>query len=76
MFQEIPFVSRPWYVRCILNFAATDCLRNFSITILTALMSARILPGPDNSLIDQTFKTSFYCDFESVANIVFSFETN
>ena len=45
--------------------------------ILIALMWARILPGPDNFkrvIKYQTFKNSFYCDFESVANIVFSFE--
>ena len=45
--------------------------------ILTALMWARIPPGPDNFkrvIKYQTFKTSFYCDFESVTNILFSFE--
>ena len=47
--------------------------------ILIALMWARMPPGPDNFrrvIKYQTFKTSFHCDFESVANIVFSFETN
>ena len=56
-----------------------NCLSNLSVMILFALMWARIPPGPDNfkRVIEyQTFKTSFYCDFESVANIVFSFETN
>ena len=45
--------------------------------ILIALMWARILPDPDTFkrvIKYHTFKT--YCDFESVANIVFSFETN
>ena len=47
--------------------------------ILIALMWARSSPGPDNFkrvIKCQTSKTSFYCDFESVANIVFSFATN
>ena len=39
---------------------------------------ARTPPGPDNFkrvLTQQTFQTSFPGGFESVANIVFSFET-
>ena len=47
--------------------------------ILIALMWVRIPPGTDNFkrvIKYQTFKTSFHCDFESVANTVFSFETN
>ena len=47
--------------------------------ILIALMWARILPGPDSFkrvIKYKTFKTSLFCDFESVADIVFSFETN
>ena len=47
--------------------------------ILIALMWAQIPLAPDNFqrvVKYQTLKTSFYCDFESVANIVFSFETN
>ena len=56
-----------------------DCLRNFFITILIALMCARISPSPDNfkSVIkNQTFQTPFYSGFESAANIIFSFEAN
>ena len=47
--------------------------------ILIALMWDRIPPGPDNFkrvIKHQTLQTSFYCDFESMANIVFLFETN
>ena len=47
--------------------------------ILIALMWARILSGPDNFkrvIKFQTFRTSFYSGLESVANIVFSFETD
>ena len=47
--------------------------------ILIALMWARILPGPDNFkrvIRFQTFETPLYGGFESVANIVFPFETN
>ena len=47
--------------------------------ILIALMWHRIPPGPDNfkKVIKYlTFKNPFYCDFESVANILFSFKTN
>ena len=47
--------------------------------ILIALIWARIPVGPDNFkrvVKSQTFKTSFHCDFESAANIVFAFETN
>ena len=46
--------------------------------ILIALMWARIPPGPDNFkrvIKYQTLRTSFYGGFESVANIVFLFET-
>ena len=47
--------------------------------ILIALMWARIPSGNDNfkTVIKyQTFRDSFYGGFESVANNVFSFETN
>ena len=47
--------------------------------ILIALMWTRIPSGPDNFkriIKYQTFQTSFYGGFKSVANIVFSFETN
>ena len=46
--------------------------------ILIALMWARIPSGPDNFkrvIQYQTLGTSFHGGFESVANIVFSFET-
>ena len=42
-------------------------------------MLVRIPLGPDNFKMVikyQTFHTSFYAGFESVANIVFSFDTN
>ena len=44
--------------------------------ILIALMWARIPSGPDNLKKYQTLRTSFHDGFESVANTVFSFETN
>ena len=47
--------------------------------ILIALMWSQLPPGPDNfKRVNkyQTFQTSFYGGFESVANIVFSFEAN
>ena len=47
--------------------------------ILIALMWARIPPGPDKFkrvIKYKIFKIFFYCDFESVANILFLFETN
>ena len=46
---------------------------------LIALMCARIPLSPDNFkrfFKHQTFQTPFYSGFESVANILFSFETN
>ena len=46
--------------------------------ILIALMWAQISSGPDNFkrvIKYQTFWTSFYDGFESVAKIAFSFET-
>ena len=54
-----------------------DCLSNLSIMI--ALMCVQIPPSPDNfkrAIEYQIFQTPFYNGFESVANIVFSFETN
>ena len=56
-----------------------DLLLNFSITILIALMWARISSGPDNfkrAIKYQTLQVPFYNGFETVANIAFSFETN
>ena len=47
--------------------------------ILIALMWARIPSGPDNFkkvIKIPDFPDFLFCDFESVANIVFSFETN
>ena len=47
--------------------------------ILIALMRARTPPSTDNSkrvIKYQTFQTPFYSSFESVENIVFSFDTN
>ena len=47
--------------------------------ILIALICAQIPPGPDKFkrvIKYQTFQTSFHSGFESLANIVFSFETN
>ena len=56
-----------------------DCLSNFCIMILIALMCTQIPPSPDNfkRLIKyQTFQTPFHNSFESMANIVFLLETN
>ena len=39
-------------------------------------MWARIPSGPDNFKRVIKYQTSFYSGFESVTNIVFSFETN
>ena len=44
--------------------------------IVIALMWARIPSGPDNFKRVIEYQTSFYGGFESVAHIVFSFETN
>ena len=47
--------------------------------ILIALMFTGISPSPDNFkrvIRYETFQTPFNSSFESMANIVFSFETN
>ena len=47
--------------------------------IMIALMCTRIPPSPDNLkkvIKYQTFQTPFYSGFESIVNIVFSFEAN
>ena len=44
--------------------------------ILVGLMCVRIPPSPDNFKRYQTFQMPFCNGFESMANIVFPFETN
>ena len=53
--------------------------RKFSVMFLIVLMCDRIPPSPDNFkryIKYQFFQTLFYSGFESVANTVFSFQTN
>ena len=55
-----------------------DLIRSFSIMFFIALMWAQIPSGPEKFkrvFKYQTFCTSFYSGFESVANIVVSIET-
>ena len=66
-----------YYVRCILNVAGTA----FEIFhyYVDCFHVPRIPPSPDISkrvIKYHTFQTLSYGDFESVANIVFPFETN
>ena len=53
-----------------------DCLLNFSILILFALMCTQSPYNFTKVIKYQTFQTPFYNGFELMANILFSFKTN